>query len=158
MTKNQLPALNWIIDFLEQSDIPYVVCGGLAAQAYGASRQLNDIDLYVPSDKLDAVVKHGAPYVTYGPEHHVGAQWDLTYVKFDYHGQDVEVGSDKNCKILDHRSSKWVTKNISFENYERKEIYGVAVRVMAKNDLVAYKKLLNREVDIDDVTQIDANL
>lgn len=153
-----LPALNWIIDFLNREGISYVVCGGLAAQAYGATRELNDIDLYVPDEHLPAVAKFGASYITYGPEHHRGEQWDLVYVKFDYHGQDVEVGSAKECKIRKLHSSDWITKKIQFDNYELHELYGVQLRVMAKDELVAYKCILGREVDLEDVAQINGSV
>lgn len=156
MSNNPIPALNWIISFLEGNNIPYVVCGGLAAQAYGADRQLADIDLYVPDEHLNSIAEFGTPYITYGPAHHVGDQWDLTYVKFNYQGQDVEIGSDKECKILDHQTTQWVTKDIRFDDYERHELYGVECKVMTKAQLISYKQLLNREVDIEDIKAMEA--
>ena len=158
MSMDTLPALNWIIGFLKSNDIPYVACGGLAAKVYGAERKLNDIDIYVPDKYFCSVVEYGAPYITYGPSHHKGKQWDLTYVKFNYLGQDVEVCSDKECKIFDDLRSKWITQKISFDCYEKCEIYGVELTVMKKDQLVAYKKQLNREVDIQDIAQIDGSV
>jgi len=154
----QLPALNWIIEFIESNSIPYVVCGGLAAKVYGSKRKLNDIDLYVPDEYFASIVKFGKPYITYGPTHHKGNQWDLTYVQFNYLGQEVEVGSDKDCKIFDSLQARWSVQHIDFENWERREIYGVELRIMEKNDLVAYKKKLNREVDLEDIAQISDNV
>ncbi len=157
-TMEQLPALNWIIGFLESSNIPYVVCGGLAAKVYGADKELNDIDIYVPDKNFNSVVNYGAPYITFGPTHHKGEQWEPTYVKFEYLGQDVEVGSDKECKILDNHQSKWITQKIDFKCYERRKAYGVDIKVMKKDELVAYKKQLNRKVDIKDINQINENV
>jgi len=154
----KLPALTWIIGFLEDSNIPYVVCGGLAAKVYGADRELNDIDIYVPDKHLKTVAEYGAPYITFGPSHHKGEQWDLTYVIFTYLGQNVEIGSDKECKILNAQQSKWVTQVIDFTCYERCNVYGVDAKVMKRDELVAYKTQLNREVDIEDINQISGNV
>ena len=53
----QIPALDWIIEYLENNAIPYLVCGGLAAQAYGSTRDLADIDIYVPDEYLYQIAR-----------------------------------------------------------------------------------------------------
>ena len=156
MTK--LPALNWIVDFLESNDIAYVACGGLAARVYGSERELNDIDFYVHHKSYNAVVDFGKLYITYGPIHHQTEHWDLEYVQFNYQDQEVEIGSDKECKIYDALNSCWSIQDIDFSRYEYHEIYGVRLRVMNKSDLIAYKRQLNRLVDIEDIKQIECNV
>lgn len=150
----RLPALNWIVDYLEVNEIPYLVCGGLAAQAYGSSRALVDIDIYVPDQFITQIAKMGKEYITFGPAHHVGEKWDLTYLQFDFAGQKVEIGSDKVCKIFDPTAQEWHQKVIDFERYKLIELYGKRVRVMTKDDLITYKKILSREVDLEDIRQI----
>lgn len=153
----QLPALNWIVGFLESNEIPYVACGGLAAKAYGAERELNDIDIYVPDEHFRTVVEFGAPYIVHGPIRHRGKQWELTYVQFDYLGQDVEIASDKECRIFDASQAKWITQEIDFNSHERREVYGVELNVMNKGKLIEYKKQLSRDVDIEDIAQINGS-
>lgn len=82
----------------------------------------------------------------------------MTYVKLNYLNQDVEVGSDKECKILDDHNPQRVTKNIQFDSFERHKIFGAELKVMAKAQLVAYKRQLNRKVDVDDIEQMNENL
>jgi hypothetical protein len=152
--EDDLPALDWIIDYLEQNEIPYLVCGGLAAQAYGSKRELVDIDLYTPDAFISQISSMGTDYITFGPAHHVGEKWDLTYVQFEYQGQKVEVGSDKECKIFDATSGKWHQKQLNFKSYKEFSLYGRQVRVMEKAELIAYKRKLARQVDLEDVSQI----
>ncbi len=151
-----IPALDWIVSYLERHDIPYLMCGGLAAQAYGSARPLADIDLYVPDQFLNQVSAMGRDYVSFGPAHYVDEKWDLTFVQFVYEGQKIEVGSDRECKILDSRTGEWHKKNIDFDRYNLVSLYGKLVRVMKKDDLIAYKLKLSREVDLDDISQIGA--
>ncbi len=149
-----LPALSWIIQYLENHDIPYVVCGGLAAIAYGSTRSLNDIDVYIPDAFFDSVVEFGRPYITYGPTHHKGKLWDLTYVQFRFQGQAVEVGSDNDCKIYNAADKNWHSKIINFDQYEYRTLFGMTFKVMPVEDLIHYKAILNRPVDIEDIHQI----
>ena len=85
-------ALEWIVDFLESTDIPYLICGGLAAIAYGAHRPLNDIDLYVPHSDYQKVITFGQALISYGPQRLQSQEWNVEYVQFNYKGQKIEVG------------------------------------------------------------------
>lgn len=85
-------ALAWIVGALRRHGVPHQAVGGLAARAYGARRPLNDIDFYVPFNRAAGVLEEVRPFVVWGPEHHAGDEWDLTYLKIDYHGQRIELG------------------------------------------------------------------
>ena len=154
----QIAALDWIIEYLENNAIPYVVCGGLAAQAHGSTRDLADIDIYVPDEYLYQIVQMGKKYITYGPAHYVDNNWDLTFVEFEFQNQKVEIASDKECKILDSEIGEWHQKIIDFNQYEVCHIYGRPIRVMNKHDLISYKRKLKREVDIEDIKQIQQSV
>lgn len=52
-------AAQWIVALLRERNIPFVICGGLAAQGYGAKLELNDIDLFVPGEHFSSVVQAG---------------------------------------------------------------------------------------------------
>ena len=54
MTDRRAPAqaFRWIVGLLEELAIPFLLVGGLAARAYGASRELADIDFYAPGNRL----------------------------------------------------------------------------------------------------------
>jgi predicted nucleotidyltransferase len=77
-------ALKWIIDLMENNNIQYQVVGGLAAKAYGASRELVDIDLYVSGKDFLKVCDLAKEYITWGPSHFKNESWDLEYAKFEF--------------------------------------------------------------------------
>jgi hypothetical protein len=89
-------ALAWIVGVLERHGVPYQVVGGLAARAYGAVRPIVDVDLYVPFDRAGAALEEIRPNVVWGPEHHAGEDWDLTFLKVDFRGQRVELGDSSS--------------------------------------------------------------
>jgi len=152
---NSEEALNWIISFLESREIPYLICGGLAAKAYGSQRPLHDIDLYVADRNYEAVAEFGHKYITYGPERLTDHNWNVEYVQFKYMGQKIEVGSSKDIQIFDAIKHEWHQEELDFEKYTEIDILGKSVRVMEKQTLIDYKRKLNREIDIADIEQIE---
>ncbi|WP_240609761.1 hypothetical protein [Billgrantia endophytica] len=57
-------ATKWIAGLLKYRNIPFLICGGLAAKEYGSERDLNDIDLFVPGERLSEVVEAGQEFIT----------------------------------------------------------------------------------------------
>ena len=148
-------ALEWIVNCLESRDIPYLICGGLAAMAYGAQRPLQDIDLYVPEKNFKAVSDFGHEYNMYGPARFINDHWNVEYVQFKYMGQKIEVGSSLNIKIFDSINHEWLQQHLDFNQFTEVTIFGILVRVMEKQLLIDYKRKLNRTVDKIDIEKIE---
>ena len=147
-------AFNWIIDILESNNIPYLICGGLAAIAYGSVRELNDIDIYVSKCHYKQVSDQGGKFITFGPERYEDKFWSVDYVQFTYAGQKIEVGSDDNIRIFNSMNNCWEKEIMDFSQYSREILFERDVKIMKKNDLIAYKNKLGRTVDQEDIRQI----
>lgn len=149
-------ALRWIAGILEDLEVPFQVVGGLAAQAYGATRPLVDIDLYIPDDCFDDVQSRVKDYMTFGPEHIKNPAWDITFMALDYEGQQIELGGAESAKIFDRHAQQWMQEEIDFAEAERRTLYGIEVPVMPRAKLIAYKSKLSRRVDLDDIREMEA--
>jgi len=150
-------ALSWLTETIQRNQLPYQIVGGLAAIAHGGKRPLHDIDLYLPFDEAAlAFFQEIEPYVTWGPEAVIEGQWDLTYLKLNYQGQKVEIGDSRNVKIKDANSGAWVEKRIDFGTSVSRDILGNRVSVMPVAQLIAYKSILAREVDLQDIAELKA--
>ncbi|WP_296933638.1 hypothetical protein [uncultured Marinobacter sp.] len=147
-------AAQWIVGLLRDRNIPFLICGGLAAKGYGSERDLNDIDLFVPGAFFPSVVQAGQEFVSKAAAHRQEEGWDLTYVQFKYEGIKVEVGSADCPKIFDASSETWVPLNIDFSRYTPVHLLGLELPLMLKDDLVQYKSALARPVDIQDIRAI----
>jgi hypothetical protein len=144
-------ALHWIIDLLNERHIPFLLCGGLAAHVYGARRSLNDIDLLVPADRLQEIAAAGAAVTTKPLERRCEEGWDVEYVQFKVEGVKIEIGGTPGARIFDKGHSTWRDLEANLAKAHRATLLGVALQVMDRDELAAYKAMLGREVDTEDL-------
>ena len=65
--KDTKKALHWIVKLLTTNEIPFQILGGFAARAYGARRELADIDIEVPSVSFRKLCDLVKEHITQGP-------------------------------------------------------------------------------------------
>lgn len=150
-------ALEWISGLLTEQKIPFLVCGGLAAIGYGSTRPLNDIDLFVPGVHFQAVVAAASQYISKPAKHYVGEGWDLEYVQFIYQGTKVEVGNAEGASIFNAATEQWVPLPVDFSHARSVVVLGIDVPLMSAEDLISYKKILDRQVDREDIEAIETH-
>lgn len=151
-------ALSWIISLLNRYAIPYQICGGMAAKAYGATRPLVDIDLYASlqgSPHFQAFLAEIQPYLIRAWSAYRSASWDLLYLALNYQGMQIEIAeSTTHPRFYNHRDGHWEVQVIDFAASTYLSLYGVEVAIMPKDELLAYKAMLDREVDHLDIEQM----
>lgn len=74
-------AAQWIVGFLRDMNIPFLICGGLAAKGYGSERDLNDIDLFVSGEHFSSVVQAGQEFVSKAAAHRQKEGWDIEDIR-----------------------------------------------------------------------------
>lgn len=148
-----IEALKWITSLLADNEIPYLICGGFAAFAYGSMRNINDIDIFVPEEKFDHVVSLGKKHVSKHAKRYLeeAEGWNVKYVQFKYKDTKIEVGSSEGVEVFDKSFKQWVELKINFSRIEYRSMYGIRVPLMKIEDLINYKKVLSRSVDIQDI-------
>jgi hypothetical protein len=154
------PALRWMVSLFTWYEIPYQICGGLAAHAYGATRPLVDIDVYVAlqeSPHFQDFLHDIQPYLIREWSPHLSASWDILYLALNYHGMQIEIAeATTNPRFYNQRDGRWEEQRIDFLASSQVDLYGVQVRIMPKDELLAYKAMLNRDVDHLDIAQLTA--
>lgn len=151
-------ALNWIVSLLNRHNVPYQIVGGLAAKAYGASRPLVDIDIYVPMEKAGAAIEEMRPYIAREPLPHHSDSWNLVYMALEYHDIWIELGDiSTNPQFYNRRDQRWEAQVIGFSRSNIMQLYGVEVAVMPKGELLNYKAMLERDVDHQDIREVSAS-
>jgi hypothetical protein len=147
-------ALVWITDLLKSLQIPFQISGGLAAQAYGVQRALADIDIDIPEDCFERIKIEVDNFITLGPEKIVGEQWSLLLITLQYQGQDIDLSGAYDTKIRHKTTDAWQAMPMDLSKAIMLDVLGIRLPVIPKQDLIRYKKILAREVDLLDIEQL----
>jgi gamma-glutamylcyclotransferase (GGCT)/AIG2-like uncharacterized protein YtfP len=136
---------------LGEHAIPAQAAGGLAARAWGGSRDLVDLDFYVPDDVLPEAARRLGRWLVRGPERVRTGLWDVSLVVLEVEGRCVELGGADTGRYRDVKAGAWRPADVDFPAGVRRTVLGVAVDVMPLEALLAYKSALRREVDLVDL-------
>lgn len=153
--KNTQKALDWLVTLLQKHHIPYHISGGFAAKLYGARRPLLDIDVDIPEDRFSELVDELKPYLVFGPKRSCDEGFKLLLMTLIYHGQAIDIGGSQYTQIWHRKKHKWVPYKSQLIHYTWKYLFHHRVRVMPKEDLIAYKSVLDRRVDRKDLQDLE---
>lgn len=148
-------ALAWISSRLRELEVPFQVAGGLAAIAHGATRELNDIDLYVPGGVLEGLARELEGHVSHGPFRHRGPRWDCYFMELHYEGQEIELAEGPRTRYRRGEGAPWHDAEVDFEAGVMRETFGVEIPVMPLEELIRYKSRLMRDVDRRDLEELE---
>ena len=152
--KDSVSALAWITKELTDRGIPFAIVGGLASNAYGGSRPLNDIDIDVPDAVMPTLAQELAALRAFGPERSISECFDCQLLGFSYLGQEIELSGAESLLILDRSSNRWVPWPTDLRMIEIRTVLGLRLPVIERNALIAYKKMAGRDTDLIDVSEI----
>lgn len=131
--------------------MPFVLTGGLAAKSYGSPRPLNDIDVDIHDADFNQILNDIRPYIIYGPARYIDERWDLLLVTLNHNGQEIDISGGDSLKICDARTGEWKSNHTDFSHVEHRNVLGQVVPVISRDDLVAYKSMLegpHQKIDI----------
>ena len=147
-------AFNWIISLLESNGIPFRISGGFAARIHGAKRELADIDIDIRDSDIDLLYPQIKDILVFGPEVYMDESWDLYLATLNFNGQLIDLAGASKAKIYDLKTNQWVPFNVDFNDVVICEVFGKRVNVIKVKDLIRYKSMLKREVDISDIQEL----
>jgi hypothetical protein len=152
--KDSKAAFEWIVTLLRRFEQPFVVVGGLAANVYGAQRPLNDIDLDVPQEALIKLLPHVKQFITFGPAKYQDAEFDIELMSLRYAEQEIDLTASESIRLFDHRSGEWRSVPTDLAAADEHELFGMTVPVMKRDLLVAYKQMIRRQTDLEDIVAL----
>ncbi len=150
-------AFLWITDILERNSVPYRISGGFAARVYGSRRELADIDIQVLDSDITRIENEVKPHIVYGPARYEDENWNLNLMTLQYLGQEIDIAST-DAKFFNQHTRMWEKWVTDFTDVTMREVFGKKVPLEPKASLIVYKTKLGREVDSEDVQQLNATL
>lgn len=101
-------ALKWIVGILNELNIPFEIDGGMAAEVYGAKRELADIDINVSEEGFYKIVPLVKEYIHFGPKWFRDDHWELLMMTIKYAGQNIDISPVEQMKYFDENSKQWI--------------------------------------------------
>jgi hypothetical protein len=144
-------AFLWITHLLEIHGVPFQITGGLAARIHGASRPLADIDIDMDYSAAETFFADVDQWIVSGPDHVEGENWNILYCTLIYKGQSIDLCDTERAFIRGGPEESWRAYIVNLDQPEWREVYGKKTPIMPKDKLIAYKKILNRDVDRADI-------
>jgi len=148
-------ALKWIVQILHKHEIQFQIAGGLAVKIYGSKRELNDIDIDAPDNRINTIVPEVKKYITFGPKRYVGEGFDIFTLTLKYKGEIIDITGCDTGKLFDSSKKKWINDKVDLSKSVKRKVFGLAVPIIPKKDLIGYKKKMMRKVDKLDLKDLE---
>lgn len=153
MRKTQ-EAFNWIVNILRENKILFQFTGGFAAKIYGSNRDLADFDIEISDKDIKKILPQINEFIVKGPTRYKDEQFDIFAVFVNYKGQEIDICGSNTQRLYNKNKCKWEKQNINLKNAIRKKAYGKMVPFIPLNDLIYYKKIIARKVDLQDIKNL----
>lgn len=154
MSSSAKVALLWITTILTNHAVPFQISGGLAVRAYGGMRALADIDIDIAEKDFSLILEEVKPYIIFGPAHYKSDKWDLYLMTLNYQGQEIDISGAFTVKIFNSHSQTWEPIISNLANATHQTVLDLVLPIIPRDELIAYKTILGRDVDLLDIAEL----
>lgn len=144
-------ALTRIIHTLNHHAVPYQITGALAGNLHGSRWPLQDIDIEVDAD-LARLAEWFPDCLVWGPGRYVDDEFSLDLLQLNIAGIPVDINSIHEVYLRPASSPVRFPTDLS--RALDAEIAGLRVKVQPLEDLIHYKRLLQRSEDLADLENL----
>jgi hypothetical protein len=148
-------ALAWLCELLRERGVRFAAVGGLAARAWGATRPLVDLDFLVAGEDLDRVKPDLAPFVVRPLSPHRDERREFSCLRLEYGGVPIELAIAEGARYREASTGEWHHEEIALTRCPRRQVLGMPLPVLARDDLLRLKRRLDRAIDRADVAALE---
>ena len=152
ITEKQLEVLELLIATFDQCKVPYQFTGGLAGNIHGSNWPLHDIDVDMNRADMPLMSKGFASNVVRPHARFVDEEFDLYLMTLNIEGVEVDISQVEDAYIFSQ--GKRVPLYTDLNKSDQRILFGHPVRVLPLKELIAYKRLLGRKTDVDDLLSL----
>jgi hypothetical protein len=156
-----LAALQQIIPLLEKYGFTWVITGGFACYAYGASRNLTDIDIDIDASKdtpaFKAFMKHLEPWITQPLEHFVDQNYDNYNFEITVDGAVMDICPMAEMNVFNQKTGGYEHfYRTGFPESETVDFHDLKLPLLSKRLIIKNKEMLpwQRESDLEDIRML----
>lgn len=153
LTEQHKRALRFLVNELNKNNIEFQASGGLGAIAYGGTRPLYDIDLEIYTKDAEKVRELFKRYLTVDWHRYEEEKdkFDLWLMGLEIDGIHIDINGVDGSVIIT-KDGERVLQPEKMKT-EKRIVESIEIPVQAKDDFIAYKRLLARDIDLQDVRE-----
>ncbi|MEK7645362.1 MAG: hypothetical protein AAB391_03555 [Patescibacteria group bacterium] len=155
LSEKHKKVLKYLVDTFDNAGILFQATSGLAANVYGSSRSLYDIDIDVYKKDIPKAQELFRKHVVSDFVHEQNESFDLYEFTLKIDGVTVDVSQAEESYAIGKDGTKILVMN-DIKNASKHTFEGIAFRVLDKGQLVRYKTHVARSTDLSDVKEITA--
>ncbi|MGL5058611.1 MAG: nucleotidyltransferase domain-containing protein [Microcoleus sp.] len=152
ISANHLKTLKLLIFTFDAHQIPYQITGGLAGNIYGSTWPLHDIDIEVPQTRIAEVAELFKKYTVRPLSRFVDEEFDLMFLALRINDIDVEINQVEDAFIFSDGIR--LPLNTDLSKARKMNFLGLDMLVQPLDDIIKYKKLLQRNNDVSDLIKL----
>lgn len=149
ISENHRKAIHILLDYLEQQSIEYQFTGGLAGNLFGSRWKLHDIDIEVHLESLYTIEKGFQPFVINSVHRYSDEEFEIWLLQLRIENIDVDINAVEDFIIKPAIKIETNIENAMDLLFENRP-----VKVQPLEDIIAYKKLLGRDKDVQELIDL----
>lgn len=149
ISESHRKVIHRLLDYFERHRIEYQFTGGLAGNLFGSLWKLQDIDIEVHLENLYTIEKAFKPFIVNTVHRYSDDEFEIWLLQLNIENIDIDINAVEDFIIKPNIEIETYIENavnIQFENR--------VVKVQPLQDIIAYKKLLGRDKDLQELTQL----
>jgi hypothetical protein len=147
-----IETLKVLSDFFTHEGIVYHVTGGLAGNIYGSNWKLSDIDLEVHLSDLSRVEKCFSAHVKRPIARYVDDEFDIWLLQLCLNGIVIDINAVEDFYVF--TNGERIKIETTFNSSMLLEYHDLKLSVQSLEEIIAYKRILNRRADVDDLSTL----
>lgn len=152
LSENHFQTLKLIVGQFQREQIVYQITGGLAGNIYGSQWPLHDIDIEVQQKDLETVAKLFSDFIIRPLDRFIDEEFDLMLLTLRINQVEVDINQVEDSFVFSQGVRVKLDTDLSKANCI--DFLGLEVWVQPLEDVIAYKKLLNRQADLLDLIEL----
>ncbi|MCJ7484265.1 MAG: hypothetical protein MUO31_15035 [Thermodesulfovibrionales bacterium] len=150
LSEHQLLAFHRVVNVLSNAEIDFIISGGFAANLYGSTRSLADIDISIMDADIKSLKRLFSDYIVEdcSEENYRDDIWDLPLIVLHVNGQEFDIFPVDKLRFYNISEKRW--DSINHANPSRMTFDGVEFKVLSFEELIRYKKAIGHAIDMDD--------
>ena len=152
ITSAKLEIIKRLVNLLTEHKVPYQFTGGLAGNIHGSKWPLHDIDLEMPRAHIELVAYLLRQHIVSPLRFYQDNEFQM--VMFNLKIDDIEIDINQiEAQQICHKG-QWVPLTVDIKKAQLMPFHGIKVSVQPLEQIIAYKTMLGRTNDVDDLTKL----